>query len=339
MNLEQLASFVEVANTGHFTKAAAALHLAQPSLSRQISTLERELGSELFHRAHGHISLTAAGETLLPSARRMLADAEAVRRDMDELAGLRKGRIRLGATPTLCVSLVAEAISSFHHEHPGIELELVEKGSRELIEALGAGELDLALITRTLSPSAQMPRLAMQSVLGEDLVVIAAAGGDDALHNPGNARTSQDAGRTNTGRGGGATLLPSDTVTLAEVASLPQVLFHHGYDLREATSAAFETAGLVPNIVVEGAEMDAVLRFVERGLGIAVVPAMVLVDRPRLTSAQLVEPSLSRTVSLATRADVRPTKAASAMESTILATAKVLAEEDAGLAAHVRLVE
>ncbi|MDN5636029.1 MAG: LysR family transcriptional regulator, partial [Brevibacterium sp.] len=198
MNLEQLASFVEVANTGHFTKAAAALHLAQPSLSRQISTLEKELGSELFHRAHGHITLTAAGETLLPSARRMLADAEAVRRDMDELAGLRKGRIRLGATPTLCVSLVAEAISSFHHEHPGVELELVEKGSRELIEALGAGELDLALITRTLSPSAQMPRLRMQGVLSEDLVVIAAA------------ESPRD----------GAALLHGDTVTLAEVAAL-----------------------------------------------------------------------------------------------------------------------
>ena len=274
MNLEQLAGFVEVAATGHFTKAAAALHLAQPSLSRQISTLEKELGAELFHRAHGHISLTAAGQTLLPTARRMLADAEAVRRDMDELAGLRRGRIRLGATPTLCVSLVAEAISRFHRDHPGIELELVEKGSRELIEALGAGELDLALITRTLDPGPQMPRLAMRSVLGEDLVVIAAAGG-------------------------GADLTGRDRITLAEVAELPQVLFHHGYDLREATSAAFESAGLSPNVVVEGGEMDAVLRFVERGLGLAIVPAMVLVDRPHLTSVQLVEPDLSRTVSLA----------------------------------------
>lgn len=327
MNLEQLASFVEVANTGHFTKAAATLHLAQPSLSRQISTLEKELGSELFHRAHGHISLTAAGEALLPSARRMLADAEAVRRDMDELAGLRKGRIRLGATPTLCVSLVAEAISSFHHEHPGVELELVEKGSRELIEALGAGELDLALITRTLTPSAQMPRLRMREVLSEDLVVIAGAD----RRSGGSTSWSGDSRS-------GAPLLPGDTVTLADVAALPQVLFHHGYDLREATSAAFDAAGLAPNIVVEGAEMDAVLRFVERGLGVAIVPAMVLVDRPRLTSAQLLEPSLSRTVSLATRADVRPTRAASAMETTILSTARVLAEEDAGLAAHVRLV-
>ncbi|WP_436326789.1 LysR family transcriptional regulator [Brevibacterium sp. FAM 27836] len=310
MNLEQLASFVEVAATGHFTKAAATLHLAQPSLSRQISTLEKELGAELFHRAHGHISLTAAGETLLPTARRMLADAEAIRHDMDELAGLRRGRIRLGATPTLCVSLVAEAISRFHHQHPGVELELVEKGSRELIEALGAGELDLALITRTVDLGAQTPRLQMQEVLGEDLVVIAAADG---------------------------ALISGDQITLAEVAALPQVLFHHGYDLREATSAAFESSGLYPNVVVEGGEMDAVLRFVERGVGVAIVPAMVLVDRPQLISAQLVEPRLSRTVSIATRADVRPTRAASAMEGTILSTARALAADDTGLAAHVRL--
>lgn len=328
MNLEQLASFVEVANTGHFTKAAAALHLAQPSLSRQISTLEKELGAELFHRAHGHIGLTAAGETLLPTARRMLADAEAVRREMDELAGLRQGRIRLGATPTLCVSLVAEAISRFHCEHPGVELELVEKGSRELIEALGAGELDLALITRTLDLGARMPRLKMREVLSEGLVVIAAAKGRSG------ERTSRSGADHS-----GAVSLSSETVTLAEVASLPQVLFHHGYDLREATSAAFDAAGLVPNIVVEGAEMDAVLRFVERGLGIAIVPAMVLVDRPSLASAQLLEPSLSRTVSLATRADVRPTRAASAMEETILDTARALASEDTGLAAYVRLAE
>lgn len=309
MNLEQLASFVEVADTGHFTKAAATLHLAQPSLSRQISTLEKELGAELFHRARGHITLTAAGEALLPTARRMLADAEAIRLDMDELAGLRQGRVRLGATPTLCVSLVAEALSRFHAEHPGIELEVMEKGSRELIEALGAGQLDLALITRTFDLGAMTPRLQMQEVLREDLVVIAAADAPGA----------------------------GDTITLAEVARRPQVVFHHGYDLREATSAAFEAAGLTPDVVVEGVEMDAAIRFVERGLGIAIVPAMVLVDRPRLRSVRLVDPGLSRTVSLAQRADVRPTTAASAMERTVLGTARALASADSELSRYVRL--
>lgn len=311
MNLEQLASFVEVADTGHFTKAAAALHLAQPSLSRQISTLEKELGAELFHRARGHITLTAAGESLLPTARRMLADAEAIRRDMDELAGLRTGRVRLGATPTLCVSLVAEALSRFHADHPGIELEVMEKGSRELVEALGQGQLDLALITRTVDLSALTPRLHTQEVLREDLVVITSADHWESV---------------------------GDSITLAEVADRPQVVFHHGYDLREATSAAFDAAGLDPSVVVEGAEMDAVLRFVERGLGLAIVPAMVLVDRPRLRSIRLTDPHLSRTVSLASRADVRATAAASAMETTILDTAGRLAAEGTGLAPYVRLL-
>lgn len=100
MNLEQLRGFVEVARLGHFTRASEHLHLAQPSLSRQISTLERELGAELFHRARGHIGLTAAGEALLPRAQRMLAESDAIREEMAELAGLRRGRVRLGAPPT-----------------------------------------------------------------------------------------------------------------------------------------------------------------------------------------------------------------------------------------------
>ena len=119
MNLEQLQSFVEVARIGHFTRAAAHLHLAQPSLSRQISTLESDLGAALFHRARGNITLTDAGESLLPLAKRMLADADTVRYEMQELAGLNKGRVRLGATPTLCISLVAEVLTSFHCEVSG----------------------------------------------------------------------------------------------------------------------------------------------------------------------------------------------------------------------------
>ncbi|HJA03604.1 MAG TPA: LysR family transcriptional regulator, partial [Candidatus Microbacterium stercoravium] len=77
MTLEQLRGFVEVARTGHFTRAAERLHLAQPSLSRQIAALEAGLGVDVIHRARGNISLTAAGERLLPIARRMLADAAA----------------------------------------------------------------------------------------------------------------------------------------------------------------------------------------------------------------------------------------------------------------------
>ena len=105
------------------------------------------------------------------------------------------------------------------------------------------------------------------------------------------------------------------------------------------SSAAFDSAGLTPKVVVEGVEMDAALRFVERGLGVAIVPAMVLVDRPLLDSVPLVDPRLPRTVSLAKRADVRATRAASAMESTILSTARTLTDVEPGLTDYVRVLD
>ncbi len=76
MQLQQLAYFVAVAETRHFTRAAARTHVAQPSLSKQVRALERELGAPLFSRARGNVTLTPAGETLLPLARRILADAD-----------------------------------------------------------------------------------------------------------------------------------------------------------------------------------------------------------------------------------------------------------------------
>lgn len=299
MNLEQLRGFVEVARLGHFTRAAELLHLAQPSLSRQISALEADLGAELFHRARGHIALTAAGEALLPLARRMLADADTVRREMAELAGLRTGRVRLGATPTLCISLVAEAVSAFHGAHPGIELHLTEGGSRVLIDELAGGALDLALITTAEGrPAASLTRTPL---LTEELVVVSSAARPPVATGP--------------------------AIGLEQLARLPQIVFHESYDLRVTTEAAFRAAGLTPSVVLEGAEMDAVLRFVERGLGVAVVPAMVLLDRPALRSVRLTRPRLTRTVSLAHRSDVTLTRAAAAMQRVIAATADTLAAD------------
>jgi DNA-binding transcriptional LysR family regulator len=297
VNLEQLRSFVAVARLGNFTRAADELHLAQPSLSRQIAALEQDLGSELFVRARGGSSLTVAGESLLPLARRMLADAESVRRELAELAGLERGRVRLGATPTLCISLVAEVLSVFHADHPAIELSLSERGSRRLLDELASGELDLALVTTSDDRSAE--RFSLTPLLVEELVVISSAAAPAITTGP--------------------------TIGLAAVAELPQIVFSSSYDLRGTTDAAFATAGLQRDVVLEGAEMDAVLRFVERGLGVAIVPAMVLIDRPGLRSVRLTDPRLTRTISLARPADVAPTRAVDVMQSTISRTARSLA--------------
>jgi DNA-binding transcriptional LysR family regulator len=293
MNLEQLRSFVEVAQVGNFTRASERLHLAQPSLSRQIAALEQDLGAELFRRSRGGSTLTVAGESLLPLARRMLADAASVRRELGELAGLERGRVRLGATPTLCISLVAEVLKTFHAQYPGIELHLSEQGSRGLLDELAGGELDVALITT--SDTAAADRFIVTPLLVEELVVISAAAAP--------------------------ALTASGSITLAQVATLPLLRFGESYDLRGTTDAAFAAAGLEPEVVLEGVEMDALLRFVERGLGIAIVPAMVLIDRPGLRSVRLRGATLERTISVARPSDVAPTAAVEVMRRTIGASA------------------
>ena len=306
MNLEQLRGFAEVASTGHFTRAAERLHLAQPSLSKQIAGLEAELGVELFHRARGNVSLTAAGERLLPIARRMLVDAEAARDEMADLSGLRRGRIRLGATPTLCTSLVVEVIAEFHERYPGIDIEILERGSRSLIDELADGMLDLALIVTSVSSGTARAVLEREPILSERLVLVSSAEGPELF----------PAG------------VPGD---LEALAAVPQVIFPENYDLRVAVDAAFRGRGLTPAAVVSGVEMDAALRFAERGIGAAIVPAMVAVDRPGLRTYPLADPALARTVSIARRADMALTDAAAALQDVIRSVADRLIGTDSAV--------
>lgn len=305
MNLEQLRGFVAIAQTRHFTRAAEALHLAQPSLSRQISTLEHELSVELFHRARGNVALTDAGERLLPIARRMLADAQTIENDMAELAGLKRGRIRLGATPTLCTSLVADVLETFHSRYPGIDIEILERGSRTLIESLMEGSLDVALIVTSVSSGAARAVLEHEAILGERLVVASAAERPDPFR-----------GKT--------------SVSLEDLARVPQIVFPESYDLRAAVDAAFADASLTPTVAVEGAEMDAALRFAERGLGVVIVPALVAALHPDLRIAPLEHPNLSRTVSIARRADMAPTPAGAALRALIREVADRYADPGTG---------
>jgi DNA-binding transcriptional LysR family regulator len=232
----------------------------------------------------------------------MLAEADAIKDEMGELAGLRRGRVRLGAPPTLCISLVAEALSSFHSAHPGVDLHLTEGGSRLLVEQLAVGAVDIALVTQSDGPTPAGVSLTHTPLLAEELVVISSAAAAPVTHGP--------------------------SVSLTHLATLPLIAFDESYELRATLDAAFRTAGLTPTLVLEGAEMDAVLRFVERGVGVAVVPAMVLFDRPLLRSARLSHPAMARTVSLAHRSDVTPAIAVAALRAAIVSTAAAVAERD-----------
>lgn len=301
LTLVQVRAFEAVVRSGTFTGAAEQLFLTQPSLSRQISALESELGVTLFSRGRGGARLTVAGERLLPIARRMLADATAAHEEMAEVAGARRGRVRLGSPPTLCVSVVAEVLAAFTAQHPDVDLEITEAGSHALASFLAEGGLDLALTVERGPVDASVVSTAL---FVEELVV---ASGVDSPWASG------------------------ERVTLAQLARMPQVSFNRSYDLRQATDAAFAAAGLRPAVAVEGAEMDAVLRFVERGLGVAVVPATILLGRPGLRAARLVRPSLTRTVALSERGGARLDPAGEAMRATVLATVSELMAPDGAL--------
>jgi DNA-binding transcriptional LysR family regulator len=286
VTIQQLVYFLAVAETLHFTRAAQQVHVAQPSLSKQIGALEDELGAELFSRARGNITLTPAGEALLPVAKRILADVDTARLEVAELIGLRRGRVRVGATPSLCGSVFADVLKRFHDSHPGIELLVTEGGSRDLVRDLSRGELDLALV---ISPIESNTALTTTPILREDLVLASPRG-----HEPRRPRPR-----------------------LTDLRDRPLVMFRPGYDLRETTINACRAAGFQPRFAVEGGEMDAVLRFVEVGLGEAIVPSMVLATRPLLGGTPLT-PSMTRTVALAHRSDVAPTSAARAFRSVLL---------------------
>jgi DNA-binding transcriptional LysR family regulator len=287
MQLQQLRYFVAVADLGHFTRAAERLHVAQPSLSQQIRSLERELGAELVHRGRGASTLTDAGEALLPLARRILADTDSARAAVRETVSLRRGRVRLGAPPSLCTSLVPDVLRSYRADHPGVELLVREDGSRDLVRVLAAGELDLALVITPAGGSAG-PELAVTELLREDLVLVTAG--------PFGRRRAR----------------------IEDLRRQPLVMFREGYDVREATLAACRAAGFTPEFAVEGGEMDAVLGFVRAGLGPAVLPGMVAARSGLVVTPFVGQAAMGRTIALAHGAEVPLSRAAAAMRAALI---------------------
>ncbi|SDT63951.1 DNA-binding transcriptional regulator, LysR family [Actinoplanes derwentensis] len=290
MQLQQLRYFVMVAELRHFTQAADEMGVSQPTLSKQIHTLEASLGAPLFERIRGDVTLTVAGQTLLPLAQRMIADADTARDAVADIVGLRKGEVRLGATPSLCSSLVPVVLRTYTSDHPGIQLHVSEGSSQDLIDSLLAHALDMALIVHP--EHGVDAALDTTELLRESLVVASVAGGPP--------------------------LTVGRQLDLIELRHTPMVMFRAGYDIRDVTLQACERAGFTPKFAVEGGEMDAVLAFVEAGLGVALVPSMVLANRPLLRATPLGPPGMRRTIALAQRRGAVLPHAAAALREGII---------------------
>src|SRR5487761_1366563 len=247
MEFRQLSHFVAVAEDGSFTKAARRLSYVQSALSVSVQALERELSARLFDRTTHRVTLTGAGQALLPAARRALAAAEEIRDIAADLRGVLRGTLRVGIMQSLTFADVPQLLGTFHRQHPDVEIEVrpAAGGSAALVEELRQGGLDIAFIAAHDLP-AGMTAIPLGS---EELVVVTAP--DLALP----------------GRG---------PVTLDDLVDARFVDFPTGWGVRTTIDRAFDAAGLVRKVTIEVADVATCLQLLRAGLGIALLPPSLL---------------------------------------------------------------
>ena len=289
MELNQLVYFEAVARHLHFTRAAEELHVAQPSVSQQVRKLEETLGTPLFHRMKRRVMLTEAGREFLPRARSILQQIEEAKAAVQEVTQLRRGALAVGAPPSVGTYLFPSVLAAFNERYPGIALVLREGGSRMLVDRLEAGELDLAVVIEPV----RHPALETVPLFEEELVLAVSP-----------AHRLSEGG----------------VVRLAELQDEPFVMLRAGiYELREQTLDACREAGFIPSIALDGCEMDTVLRFVEAGIGVSLLPAPMIATGAASgagagralrkesgggpVAVRIVEPVLTRSLVMARRRD------------------------------------
>ena len=240
--------------------------------------LEAELGQPLFDRGAGSVSLTVAGEAVLPFARAALAGAAGVRTAADELAGLVRGHVAIGAVPSVG-GWLADALAGFHAEHPGVEITLEERLSAELLERVRAGRLDLALAGLAGEPPSG---LATATVSDEELVAAVARG------HP---------------------LASRRTITLRALQREALVALPRGTGGRTALDGAFAAARLTPRVAFEAGDPLVLMALARRGLGVAIVPA----SAPEDLHVLAIRPAIRSRLELVWRAGAAPSPATGAL--------------------------
>jgi DNA-binding transcriptional LysR family regulator len=246
MELRHLRYFVAVAEALSFGRAAARLHISQPPLSRQIRALEAQLGTALFTRTRRSVRLTAAGAALLPEARRLLRDADALQAGARRLASGEVGTLALGFISVAAYNLLPELAPEFRRRHPGIRLALREATSDVQVAALQQGELDVGLV---LPPADATGGLDYAPLLEDTLVAAVPAG-----------------------RGG------KGPIALAALRDEAFVLFPRavGVALYDAIVDACRRAGFAPRVEQEAIQMQTIVSLVAAGMGVALVPAALV---------------------------------------------------------------
>lgn len=269
MEIHQLRYFLAVSETGHFSRAAKNCHVAQPSLSQQIKKLEETLGQRLFQRQARKATLTPAGLLLLPYARRILNDIGEATRRVGDLDNDVSGRLTIGALPTIAPYLLPQWLDDFSRAYPEVELVVHEEITPRLLEAIGDGGIDLALLSLPV-PGAFMESLPLFS---EEFELVLPAG---------------------------HTLAKARKVRMSDLAHETFILLHEGHCLSEqALEFCHTKAGFAPRISCRSAQLETLLALIRAGMGISLVPTMAIRTDPGLVYRKLSPQAPQRQIGLA----------------------------------------
>ena len=165
MDERQLRFFSLVVRHGGFSRAAGYANATQSTLSKAVAQLEELCGAPLLTRSRSGVSLTDAGEIVLQRARSILGEFDAMRADLDALAGLERGELRLGIPPIASDVLFAPPLALFRRRFPGVTISLTEQGSIQLQQLLITREIDIAATMLPLQPGLSHSRIMEEPLL------------------------------------------------------------------------------------------------------------------------------------------------------------------------------
>jgi len=244
MEMHQLRYFLAVADEGNFSRAARKAHVAQPSLSQQIQKLELEVGQPLFDRLPRTVLLTEAGKRFLEFAQRILANVADAQKCIDEYKGQPVGKLVIGAIPTIAPYLLPRLLPRFHQEHPQVRVEVIEDVTENLTRSLEEGEVDLGLLsTCEYEDFSKEP-------LGEEPLLVAVPAGHRL---------------TKKGR-----------VTWRDLRQERFLALHQAHCLSRQVEEFCSAHGLHPELAVRGAQLLTIVGMVAAGMGLSLVPQMMV---------------------------------------------------------------
>ncbi|MHB9026708.1 MAG: LysR family transcriptional regulator [Armatimonadota bacterium] len=271
MELTQLRSFLQVAESGTITRAAERLYLTQPAVTQHIQALEGELGVALFDRLPRGMRLTQAGTLLYEYARRCLASLEDCRLALTELEAGRSGHLAIGAGVTTSIFVLPEWLRAFRERCTDVDVIIHTGRSREILALLKDGDIDLGIVT---TPGEQS-NMTFQRLFDEEICLVVPA-------------DHRFAGQK---------------ITTERFGEIPLILFPAGNGFRAYVDQALAQSGMPLLVKMESDSVEAIKRFVEVGLGASFLPISAVQEeltRGTLARVSMVNtPPLRRTTYLA----------------------------------------